>query len=321
ICRYLFQSRGVVCSAEQIILGSGTEQLMPLLIRLLNKSFVYGFENPGYPLTHDIFDNYDRRSLPIQVDGEGIDVGQLEASEVEIAYVTPSHQFPTGSVLSATRRAQLLNWAASKPDRYIIEDDYDGEFRYTSRPIPALQGMDPSGRVIYISTFSKSLMPSIRIAYMVLPKKILRDYHQTFLHYSSSVPRLDQQLVAQFMKEGHFSRHLNKMRKLYKRKLEKLMTSLSLYSPYVRVSGEQAGMHIVLTVKTPYTEQQLVEKAKHANIRVFGLESYDVHQRSISPPKIIIGFGGLSDEDIEEGVTELMACWEITKKSSSSPGR
>ena len=321
ICRYLFQSRGVVCSAEQIILGSGTEQLMPLLIRLLNKSFVYGFENPGYPLTHDIFDNYDRRSLPIQVDGEGIDVGQLEASEVEIAYVTPSHQFPTGSVLSATRRAQLLNWAASKPERYIIEDDYDGEFRYTSRPIPALQGMDPSGRVIYISTFSKSLMPSIRIAYMVLPKKILRDYHQTFLHYSSSVPRLDQQLVAQFMKEGHFSRHLNKMRKLYKRKLEKLMTSLSLYSPYVRVSGEQAGMHIVLTVKTPYTEQQLVEKAKHANIRVFGLESYDVHQRSVSPPKIIIGFGGLSDEDIEEGVTELMACWEITKKSSSSPGR
>ncbi|RNF38093.1 PLP-dependent aminotransferase family protein [Planococcus salinus] len=316
ISRYLFQSRGVVCEADQIIIGSGTEQLMPLLIRLLDKALTYGFENPGYALTHSIFDHHDRKAVPIEVDSEGINISQLEASAVDIAYVTPSHQFPTGSVLSATRRAQLLNWAAAHSQRYIIEDDYDSEFRYTSRPIPALQSMDLSGRVIYISTFSKSLMPSLRIAYMVLPKQLLRAYRQTFLHYSSSVPRMDQQLVSRFMKEGHFSRHLNRMRKLYKRKLEKLVMSLSEYSPTVTVSGEQAGMHIVLTVHTTFSEQELTERAKQAGIRVFGLQSYDVHEKRVIPPQIVIGFGGLSEQEIQKGIGQLMDSWEIPSKKA-----
>lgn len=313
IARYLFQSRGVVCDKEQIIVGSGTEQLLPLLIRLLDKKVVYGFENPGYPLTHSIFSHHDRKAIPISVEDDGINVGELEASEVEVAYVTPSHQFPSGSVLSAAKRAQLLNWAAAKPERFIIEDDYDSEFRYTSRPIPALQSMDLSGRVIYLSTFSKSLMPSLRLAYMVLPKHLLAAYQQTFKHYSSSVPRIDQQIIAEFMKEGHFSRHLNRMRKLYKKKLEQLTTVLALYSPLVKVSGEQAGMHIVLTVQTAFTEKELIEHAKQAGIRVFGLESYDVLAATQSPPKIVLGFGGLSEEEIEQGVSKLMRCWEIKK--------
>ncbi|TWT23886.1 PLP-dependent aminotransferase family protein [Planomicrobium sp. CPCC 101110] len=317
IARYLFQSRGVICESSQIIIGSGTEQLVPLLIRLLPKSLVFGFENPGYPLTHNIFSHYDRKAVPIPVDQEGINLKELEASHVDAAYVTPSHQFPTGSVLSATRRSQLLNWAGAK-DRYIIEDDYDSEFRYTSRPIPALQSMDKSGRVIYISTFSKSLMPSLRIAYMVLPKRLLRAYQQTFLHYSSSVPRLDQQVVARFMKDGHFARHLNRMRKLYQKKLEKLTSSLFLYAPAVKIFGEQAGMHIVLTVETAHSEKELIELAKQANIRVFGLQSYDVHEQDISPPRIILGFGGLSEKEIEQGVERLMACWKIPSKKSSS---
>lgn len=319
ISRYLFQSRGVVCEADQIIIGSGTEQLMPLLIRLLDKTTVFGFENPGYALTHSIFAHHDRKAVPISIEADGINVGELEASEVDIAYVTPSHQFPTGAVLSATKRAQLLNWAAAKPERYIIEDDYDSEFRYTSRPIPALQSMDVSGRVIYISTFSKSLMPSLRIAYMVLPKRLMRTYRQTFLHYSSSVPRIDQQLVSEFMKEGHFARHLNRMRKLYKKKLEHLTTVLHLFAPAVTVSGQQAGMHIVLTVQTPLTENELVERAKQAGIRVFGLGSYDVEGKTVSPPKIVLGFGGLTEPQIEQGILKLMACWGITAEKAAYP--
>lgn len=311
IARYLYQSRGVVCDADQIVISSGTEQLMPLLIRLLNKTLVYGYENPGYALTHSIFSHHDRQSIPIELDPDGINVGELEASNVDVAYVTPSHQFPSGSVLSATKRAQLLNWAAAKPERYIIEDDYDSEFRYTSRPIPALQSMDLSDRVIYISTFSKSLMPSLRIAYMVLPKRLLRAYQQTFLHYSSSVPRHDQQLVAKFMKEGHFARHLNRMRKLYQKKIKQLSSSLALFAPAVTVSGEQAGMHIVLTIQTPLSEDELVKRAKQAGIRVTGLQSYDVHKRAGTQPKIVLGFGGLSEEEIHSGIIELMSCWEI----------
>jgi GntR family transcriptional regulator/MocR family aminotransferase len=311
ISRYLFQSRGVVCEADQIIIGSGTEQLMPLLIRLLDKTVVFGFENPGYALTHSIFAHHDRKAVPIPIERDGINVSELEASEVDIAYVTPSHQFPTGAVLSATKRAQLLNWAAAKPERFIIEDDYDSEFRYTSRPIPALQSMDVSGRVIYVSTFSKSLMPSLRLAYMVLPKRLLRAYRQTFLHYSSSVPRIDQQLVSEFMKGGHFSRHLNRMRKLYKKKLEQLTTILQLFAPAVTVSGQQAGMHIVLTIQTALTENELVERAKEAGIRVFGLGSYDVEGKTVSPPQIVLGFGGLAEQEIEQGILQLMECWEI----------
>lgn len=313
ITRYLFQSRGVVCQPNQIIIGSGTEQLMPLLIRLLPKTFIFGFENPGYALIHSIFSHHERASLPISIDEDGIHVDELENSPVNVAYVTPSHQFPTGSVLSAARRAQLLNWATATPDRYIIEDDYDSEFRYTSRPIPALQSMDLSGRVIYISTFSKSLMPSLRIAYMVLPNTLLHEYNKTFLHYSSSVPRLDQQIVAHFMKEGHFSRHLNRMRKLYKKKLEKLTATLALFAPAVKISGEQAGMHVVLTIQTSFSEKQLIGLAKDAEIRVFGLHSYDIEKSESPSPRIIIGFGGMTEPQIEQGIHELMASWKISQ--------
>ena len=311
IARYLYQSRGVVCDAEQIVIGSGTEQLLPLLIRLLDKTLVFGYENPGYALTHSIFNHHDRQSVPIELDSDGLNVSELEASNVDVAYVTPSHQFPSGSVLSATKRAQLLNWAAAKPERYIIEDDYDSEFRYTSRPIPALQSMDRSDRVIYLSTFSKSLMPSLRLAYMVLPKRLLRAYQQTFLHYSSSVPRHDQQMVATFMKEGHFARHLNRMRKLYQKKIKQLSASLASYAPTVIVSGEQAGMHIVLTVQTTLTEKELVTRAQEAGIRVTGMEAYDVHKKANAQPKIVLGFGGLSEKEIHSGIAELMSCWEI----------
>ncbi len=316
IARYLYQSRGVVCEPEQIIVGSGTEQLVPLLIRLFDPALSFGFENPGYALIHNIFEHDDRQAFPIAVDAEGLNVHELEKSAVDIAYVTPSHQFPTGSILSATRRAQLLNWAAAKPERFIIEDDYDSEFRYTSQPIPALQSMDVSGRVIYISTFSKSLMPSLRIAYLVLPKRLLNAYRKTFLHYTSTVPRIDQQIVALFMQKGHFSRHLNRMRKLYRKKLECLVGALSPFYPEVTVSGEQAGMHIVLTVGTEQSEQALVDAAAKAGIRVFAMHNYDLAKQPSGLPKIVLGFGGLDEPEIQQGIDRLMAAWNIAKKPS-----
>ena len=169
IARYLYHSRGVDCTPEQVIIGSGTEQLMPLVIRILGTEATYAIEDPGYPLTHHVFFHNNREAIPIAVDEEGMDVRSLQHSGATVAYVTPSHQFPTGTVLSAARRTALLNWASSDDEHFIIEDDYDSEFRYTGRPIPSLQGMDKGGNVIYLSTFSKSLMPSLRIAYMVLP--------------------------------------------------------------------------------------------------------------------------------------------------------
>ena len=313
IAKYLYHSRGVDCSADQIIVGSGTEQLMPLLIRLLGPQAVYAIEDPGYPLTHHVFYHNNREALPIVVDEEGMDIHALTQSEATVAYVTPSHQFPTGTVLSAARRTALLNWAASNAGNFIIEDDYDSEFRYTGRPIPSLQGMDKAGNVIYLSTFSKSLMPSLRIAYMVLPSVLLEKYEKAFIHYSSTVPRLDQHTLARFMEDGHFARHLNRMRKVYRRKLQLLTDSLQAYAPKISYSGDEAGMHILISVHTDDDEDTLTERAVNKGIRVYGLNEY----RKVAnkqQPSFLIGFGGLEDAQIPEAVRLLMEAWTIEKQ-------
>lgn len=318
IARYLYHSRGVDCTPEQIIVGSGTEQLMPLVIRILGTEATYAIEDPGYPLTHHVFVHNNREVIPIDVDEEGMDVQKLQDSSATVAYVTPSHQFPTGTVLSAARRTALLNWAAAEKSHFIIEDDYDSEFRYMGKPIPSLQGMDKSGKVIYLSTFSKSLMPSLRIAYMVLPPTLLERYEQAFIHYSSTVPRLDQHLLARFMRDGHFARHLNRMRKIYRKKLQILTEALDPYAPTVTYTGDEAGMHILVHVhKTNLSEQSLVQIAAAAGIRVYGLNGYR-KGAPLTEPSFLIGFGGLQEKDIQRAIDKLMMHWNI-KKSDTKP--
>ncbi|WP_391206078.1 PLP-dependent aminotransferase family protein [Psychrobacillus sp. L4] len=314
ISSYLYQSRGVKCTPEQIILGSGTEQLMPLIIRLLGKEAIYGIENPGYPLTHHLFLEDKQKSIPIPVDIEGVIVSQLEQTNATVMYVTPSHQFPTGAVLSATRRSQLLSWAYQQENRYIIEDDYDSEFRYTGRPIPSLQGIDQNQRVIYLSTFSKSLMPSLRIAYAVLPKTLIMQYMQKYSYYAATVPRMDQHVLTKFMESGHFAKHLNKMRKIYKRKLEIVTKTIAEFNPIVTISGEQAGMHILLTIHTCKTEEELVLLSKQAGIRIYALREYITGDfEHASTPKIVLGFGGIDTNDISASINTLIKVWEIRK--------
>lgn len=317
IARYLYHSRGVDCTPDQIIVGSGTEQLMPLVIRILGPNAAYAIEDPGYPLTHHVFIHNNREAIPIAVDEEGMDVRALQQSEANIAYVTPSHQFPTGAVLSASRRTALLNWAASREENFIIEDDYDSEFRYAGRPIPSLHGMDKGGNVIYLSTFSKSLMPSLRIAYMVLPPTLLHRYEEAFIHYSSTVPRLDQHLLSRFMADGYFSRHLNRMRKIYRKKLQVLTDALHPYAPKVTYSGDEAGMHIILTIHAYFTEEELTKTAAKAGIRVYGLNAYRKMPVN-DQPQFLLGFGGLALNEIKNAVEKLMDAWSIQKSDGSS---
>lgn len=312
IARYLYHSRGVDCTPEQIIVGSGTEQLLPLIIRILGEWARYAIEDPGYLMTKHVFSEYYKKTIPIAVDHEGLDVKALQRSDATIAYVTPSHQFPTGTVLSAARRTALLNWAASNPEFFIIEDDYDSEFRYRGRPIPSLQGMDKGENVIYLSTFTKSLMPSMRIAYMVLPPRLLDTYRQAFIPYSSSVPRIDQHILACFMADGQFSRHLNRMRKIYRRKMHTLTNLLKSYEPTISFSGDEAGMHVLLHVHTNRTEKILIDEALQSGIKVRGLDTYKVMPDQ-SPPSFLIGFGGLTEEDIKLAIPKLLDVWNIKK--------
>ena len=209
IAKYLHAYRGVVCAPEQIVVGAGIEYLVGLLARLFCAS-TFAVENPGYPRTAQVLRNNGVRTVFVPVDGDGMTLDALQAGGAQLAYVTPSHQFPTGATMPIARRTELLRWAGAAPGRYVVEDDYDSEFRYDTRPIPSLQGLDQAGRVIYVSTFSKSMAPSMRIGYMVLPVPVLEMYRAEYGVYSSTVSRFEQQTLCRFMEEGHFARHLNR---------------------------------------------------------------------------------------------------------------
>nr|WP_106782081.1 PLP-dependent aminotransferase family protein [Lysinibacillus timonensis] len=313
ISKYLFQSRGVLCSPEQIVIGSGTEQLLPMIIRLFDKSFEFAIENPGYQTVNRILSQHHRKVYPIPVDDEGMQISELDKVNANIVYITPSHQFPTGAVLSATRRSQVLNWASQQENRYIIEDDYDSEFRYFGKPISSLQGLDANEKVIYMSTFTKSLMPSLRVAYFVLPKSLLSKYNRIFTYYDSTVPRFDQHILANFMKDGHFAKHLNRMRKIYKKKHDRMTEVLESNYPTVRISGEHTGMNILISFPHHLSEAELKQKAADNSIGVYPISDYMIKPIDSIHPKFLLGFGGLSLNSIEQAIHELMASWGIER--------
>lgn len=312
IAHYLYQSRGVTCSPEQIIIGAGIEALLLMLIQLFEKETVYGVEDPGYHVISKILKNFPNEVKPITVDSEGIQVKVIERLKPDVVYVTPSHHFPYGSVLSVNRRIQLLKWAQEKKNRFIIEDDYDSEFRYSGTPIPSLQSMDQAGKVIYLGTFSKSLMPSIRMSYMVLPNQLLKLYKRKLSFYHCTVPRLNQAILTQFMQAGDFERHLNRMRKIYRRKLEKTLEILRPYKKEIKVIEAHSGFHIVLMVQNGMEEKELVERALKEKVKVYPLSYYLLEEKAEAPPKIVFGFAGVPEEQLEEGIRLLLRSWRIS---------
>lgn len=310
IAQYLYHARGVQCSPEQIIVGAGSEILLQQLLLLFDEETVYGVEDPGYHLILRILKSFPNEVFPLGIDDEGVKVESINDKNINIVYVTPSHHFPYGTVLSVNRRTKLLKWALADKNRYIIEDDYDSEFRYSGKSIPSLHSMDHGEKVIYLGAFSKSLMPSIRISYMVLPKLLLQEYKEklSYLH-SSSVSRIDQHILAQFLKEGDFERHVNRMRKIYRRKLEKVLELLKPYQDKLSVMGEHSGFHIVLVVNNGMTEEELVQKAVKANIKIYPLSTYSLEIETELPPKIVLGFAGIPEDELESAVQLLLTSW------------
>lgn len=309
IAVYLYHARGVKCSPEQIIVGAGIEVLLQQLVLLLNPTTIYGVEDPGYHLIQQILTCYNHQVYPLAVDEEGLIVKNVENSPINIVYVTPSHHFPYGTVLSVNRRTQLLNWASGHTDRFIIEDDYDSEFRYTGKAIPSLQSLDNTEKVIYLGSFSKSLMPSIRISYMVLPKQLLTRHQQDLSFYHSTVSRIDQHILTEFMRMGDFEKHLNRMRKLYRRKLERVLASIKPYSSTITVIGEQSGLHVVLAVNNGMTEDALVTKAAAAGFKIYPVSLYSMAKQNLSHPQIILGFAGIPETKLTEALNGLLESW------------
>ena len=261
---YLHSARGVHCRPEQILVGAGSEYLLMLLSQLIGRSTGIALENPTYKQAFRVFESLGHPIFPVSMDEWGMKVKELEKTQARIAYVMPSHQYPTGIVIPIKRRQELLKWAKKQEGRYLIEDDYDSEFRYKGRPIPALQGMDDSQKVIYMGTFSRSIAPAIRVGFMVLPEPLLALYREKAGFYASTVSRVDQNILTHFIIEGYYERHLNRMRSVYRGKHDTLLAGLRELEPYFEIGGEYAGIHVLLTHKKGISEKKLTETAAQA---------------------------------------------------------
>ena len=310
IARYLHDFRGINVSPDNILVGAGSEYLMHLVIQLLGRERIYALENPGYRKLYQIFAANGAAVRPLPLDKSGLRADALAASDTSVVYLTPSHHFPLGTVMPAARRMEILRWAAAG-DRYIIEDDYDSEFRYASRPIPALGELDRAGRVVYVNTFAKSLSPGLRIGYLVLPDALMARYRERFSLYSSTVPSFDQQTLAAFLRTGGFERHISRSRKLYQARRDALMAALDreLAALPHEVSRSEAGLHLLLHMRCGLRERELIERARDAGVRVYGLSAY--YMPPVQPPRatLVLGYAGLTAQQIDEAAALLRQAW------------
>lgn len=310
VSEYLYRARGVHCEPEQILVGAGNDYLLMLLCIILGRNRRIAMENPTYRSAWHDFGHMGFERCIVKRDEQGIDVKDLEKTGADMVYVMPSHQFPMGTVMPLKRRLSLLKWAG-RGERYIIEDDYDSEFRYKGKPIPALQGFDKEERVIYLGTFSKSIAPSIRISYMVLPKKLMQRYLSGEDPFSVTVSRADQKILELFLRNGHYERHLNRMRSLYKGKHDLLLRWLKDSMGNVcAYSGENAGVHLLVHLTNGLSEQEAVARAAGAGVRVYGLSEFLVSgQTPPIPATVLLGYATMPEEDLREGMRRLADVW------------
>lgn len=311
IAEYLAAYRAVHCTPEQIVVGAGLEYLLGLLAGLLDGRCT-ATEDPGYDKTAVILHNSGVPTVPVAVDGAGMQVDALHRSGAEIAYVTPSHQFPTGVSMPVGRRSALLGWAAQDANRLIIEDDYDSEFRFSGRPIPSLQGLCGTGQVVYLGTFTKSIAPSIRIAYMVLPPAVLERYREKFGSYSSTVSRFEQQTLARFIGEGHFTRYLNRARGCYRHRRDALMRELrtAFGAKQVQFGGVHTGLYLTAQFSIGLTEATLCQKAEAAGVRVTGLSGYYKNAAEAPESTLVLGYAAMDEQELAKAVAALARAWQ-----------
>jgi len=312
IMTYLKKSRGVSCTPDQIIISSGSDHSLSLLCQLFRGYFnKIALEDPGYIGAKDIFINNGYSVTPISLEQDGINLDELENSSAKIVYVTPSHQFPMGYVMPIAKRLKLLDWAI-RNNGIIIEDDYDSELRYNSKPIPSIQSIDSNGSVVYIGTFSKALSPSLRLSYIVLPEAWLDKYNKLFKMYQAA-PLIQQKIIHQFMDLGHFERHLRKISLINKRKHDTLIHAIQEFmGDNVTIHAKNAGLHILLEFKNGLTEKELITKAKNHGVKVYPVSMFWMREDKYPDNMVLLGFGGMSESDIFEGINLLNKAWFIS---------
>lgn len=310
IAGYLARSRAVRCTAEQVVIVNGSQQAIDLITKLLiDRGDAVAVENPGYLGARRAFLAQGAKLLPVPVDENGLVTERLEtkfagkAQTVKLIYVTPSHQFPTGGVLPLARRLELLRWAEST-GTVVVEDDYDSEFRYGSRPIPALQGLAENANVIYVGTFSKVLFPALRIGYVVVPESLARVFARARWIADRQTPTLEQLALTDFIAEGHLERHLRRMRTLYDKRRQTLVRALDQhFAGKIEILGENAGMHLMARLQTPFDDHEAVRRAQSVGVGLISARLYYLGQAPAN--EFVLGYAGLSERRIQEGVRRL----------------
>lgn len=306
IQEYLERSRGVICDPEQIVVCAGLQQGLDIVSNLLKERHsVVAVEDPGYHLPRLVFQSHGYTLVPVPVEAGGIDLQRLRGSTSTIVYVTPSHQLPLGHVMPVANRLALIEWAESA-GRYIIEDDYDSELRYHGRPIPSLQGLRPAGNIIYSGTFSKILSPALRLSYLVLPGSLLAAYHQLYRAYFPTVSLLEQRTMAAFMEQGHWERHIRRMRMIYKKKHDTLLRAIEAqFGPRAVVVGQGAGLHVVMMLSgTKRSEAEILDLARQKGVQLYPFSGFHVAGQP-EATTLLLGFGGMQASQIEQGVALL----------------
>ncbi len=305
IARQLRLLRGIACEPRQVIIGAGTEYLIGLLYQLLGKRN-YAFESPGYTKAAKIYSHLGANLSFLPTDSQGISVDILrQNADIDVVQVTPSHSFPLGIVTSPERRRELIAWVGEQDGHYIIEDDFDSEFRYSGGSFPSLFSLDHSDRVIYMNTFTRTLAPSMRIGYMVLPPTLLRLFERDFLFYSSTVPALEQYVLARFIADGSFERHLSRMRKIYRRRRDILIEELARFGDHIEVLGVEAGVHILVALKGGLTERGVLDYAASRGIVLAGIGDYLPSEKARGQfgDAVVVNFSGVAEDGIREAAS------------------
>jgi len=312
IAHHLRRFRGMDISPDRIVIGAGSEYLIGIIINLLGRDMAYGVENPGYRKIYDIFSINTSRVFPVPVDEQGASVSAISGFGINVIHVTPSHHFPLGVTMPVTRKQQLLNWSYEKGERYIIEDDCDCEFSYDNRPSPTLQSYDTQGTVIYLNTFTRTIAPSVRIGYMVLPERLMEKFNTKLNFYSCPVPVFEQFTLAKFIGEGYFERHINRLKKAFRQRRDMLTSCIknSTLADISEISGESSGIHFLLKVSNGMSQSEMIKSALQKGIKIHSVsEYYSFPAYNIPEDMLILGFSGISSEQISDAIEILSCIW------------
>ena len=295
---------------EQIIIGAGTEYLYGLLIQLLGREKVYAVENPGYRKIAKIYRSWKVACEYIDMDEEGVRIEELQRKQVDILHISPSHHYPTGIVMPVSRRYELLGWASKSSRHYIIEDDYDSELRLGGQPIPTMQSIDVSDRVIYMNTFTKTLASTVRISYMILPPPLLEQFYERLSFYSCSVSNFEQYTLGKFIEEGFFEKHINRLRNHYHKKRDALLTAIrnSRLGDCVCISGEEAGVHFLMEIQTEKEEEEFLAAAQARGIRLSPLSAHYHNQETERRNVYVMNYSSVETDNAQEIVRRLEKC-------------